>query len=199
MTIPPGLNNHVEMVFRPGDLDAAMKFLTLLGCEPRTSPYPYKGVYFHFAKSEQLWISEATAEQLAFEDWLKQQLATNGAEASRTFVSRLQTLPQAHGHFGIGTNSLTQWEAITDGLRDAVANDPDLKGRVTLPVLQRPEDPESVFSKSEGKIGKTLYQAFVRTDLISTSLLTLGQAIEIQHYRENDPTYTGEFKALQMA
>ena len=46
-------------------------------------------------------------------------------------------------------------------------------------------------------MGRTLYQAFLRTDILSTGLLTLGQAIELQHYRENDPAYAGPVKRLE--
>jgi hypothetical protein len=197
MTIPAGHNNHVEMVFRPGELDKAMKLLALLGCEPKSSPYPYKGVHFHYAKSEQLWISEVTPEQWAFELWLQDQLKTHGDAASAKFLSRLEVLPQAHAHFGIGARTLEEWERITADVARAAAEDPDLKGRVFLPVRQRPEDPGSVCATSGGQMGRTLYQAFVRTDLISTGLLTLGQSIEIQHYRENDPAYDGAFTPLQ--
>jgi len=197
MTIPAGLNNHVEMVFRPGDLARAMKLLRILGCDPQTSPHPFNGVYFHFAKTEQLWISEVSPEQWAFELWLQEQLKNRGTDATSTFLADLESVPQAHGHFGIGLQTLEDWERVTAELRRAIASDPDLKGRVSLPICQRPEDPDSVFSRSGGAIGRTLHQAFVRTDIISTGLLTLGQSIEIQHYRENDPAYDGPVKRLQ--
>jgi hypothetical protein len=197
MTIRTGLNNHVEMVHRPGEAHLAVKLLALLGCEPLTSPTPFAGATWHFSKDQTLWVSEATPEQWAFELWLQAQLEKHGAGDAQAFVARLAALPQRHSHFGLGLVSLEDWEALVARIEDAAAGDPDLKGRISLPVRQRPGDPGSVAEESEGKMGRTLYQAFLRTDILSTGLLTLGQAIEIQHYRENDPSYTGEFKRLE--
>jgi hypothetical protein len=196
MTIRTGLNNHVEMVHRPGEAALAKKLLTLLNCEPATSATPFAGVTWQFSKDQTLWVSEVTAEQWAFELWLQAQMQDGGTAESRAYADKLKTQPQTYSHFGLGQVTLGDWEATVARLHDAAANDPELKGRISLPLVSRPEDEGSVAKASGGKMGRTLYQAFLRTDILSTGLLTLGQAIEIQHYRENDPAYAGEFKAL---
>jgi hypothetical protein len=199
MTIRTGLNNHVELVHRPGEAHLANKLLTLLGCEPMKSPNAFAGVFWQFSKDQVLWASEVTEEQWAFELWLQGALAKGDNAQSQAFVERLKAQPQRYAHFGLGTVTLDDWQTLVERTRDAVAGDPELKGRISLPLVSRPEDPGSVAHESGGKMGRTLYQAFVRTDIISTGLLTLGQAIEIQHYRENDPAYADEFKALEPA
>lgn len=197
MTIRTGLNNHVEMVHRPGEAHLAVKLLALLGCEPAVSPTAFAGATWCFSKDQSLWVSEVTPEQWAFELWLQAQLDKHGTGAAQAFVARQAALPQRHSHFGLGLARLEEWEALVARIEDAVAGDADLKGRISLPVRQRPGDPGSVAEESQGKAGRTLYQAFVRTDILSTGLLTLGQAIEIQHYRENDPGYTDAFQPLE--
>jgi hypothetical protein len=197
MTIRTGANNHVEMVHRPGEAHLARKLLTLLGCEPMTSPTAFMGVTWQFSRDQILWVSEVTAEQWAFELWLQAQMNAGGTAESQAFAEKLKTAPQKYSHFGLGQTSLGDWEATVARVQDAAANDPELKGRISLPLISRPGDPGSVAQESGGQMGKTLYQAFLRTDLISTGLLTLGQAVEIQHYRENDPAYAGDFKTLE--
>jgi hypothetical protein len=192
MTIRTGPNNHVEMVHRPGEAHLVRKLLSLLGFEPVTSPALFAGVTWTSTPDKILWVSEVTAEQWAFEQWLQGQLKESGTAESRAYAENLKVQPQKYSHFGLGQTSLAQWESVVARLREAAANDPELKGRISLPLVARPEDKGSVCDDTGGKIGRTLYQAFLRTDLISTGLLTLGQAIEIQHYRENDPAWAGE-------
>jgi hypothetical protein len=192
MTIRTGPNNHVEMVHRPGEAHLAGKLLTLLGYEPMVSPTPFAGVRWQFSPDKVLWVSEVTPEQWAFEEWLQARLADSGTAESRAFVEAAKTKPQKFAHFGVGFSTLTDWEAVVARLRKAAAEDPEFAGRISVPLVSRPGDVGSVAHDSGGKIGRTLYQAFLRTDVISSGILTLGQAIEIQHYRENDPAWTGE-------
>ena len=199
MSIRPGPNNHVEMVHRPGEAHLVRKVLTLLGCEPMTSPTPFAGVRWQFSPDKILWVSEVTPEQWAFELWMQGQLRDSGTAESRAFAEGLKTKPQKFAHFGLGLTSLTEWEATVERLRRAAAEDPELRDRISVPLVSRPEDKGSVAQESGGKIGRTLYQAFLRTDVLSSGLLTLGQAIEIQHYRENDPSWAGEEPALATA
>ena len=197
MALRTGSNNHVEMVHRPGEEHLAHKLLTLLGCAPQKSPNAFMGVNFTFSNDQILWVSEVTPEQWAFEEWIQAQLGEAGNAESQAFVAKLKTHPQRYSHFGLGMTTLDDWEAAVDRVRVASESDPELKGRVSVPLVSRPESPGSVASETGGKMGKTLYQAFVRTDIISTGLLTLGQAVEIQHYLENNPAYAGESKALE--
>lgn len=192
MTIRTGPNNHVEMVHRPGEAHLVKKLLTLLGYEPMVSPTPFAGVRWQFSPDKVLWVSEVTAEQWAFEQWLQARLTDNGTPESRAFVEGAKTKPQKFAHFGLGFTTLGDWEATVARLKKAAAEDRELAGRISVPLVARPGEVGSVAHDSDGKMGRTLYQAFLRTDIISSGILTLGQAIEIQHYRENDPAWTGE-------
>lgn len=197
MPIRTGNNNHLEMVHRPGEAHLARKLLALLGCEPQLSPNAFAGVTWQFSGDQVLWVSEVTPEQWAFEKWLQGQLKSSGTAESRAFAENLKAQPQKYAHFGLGQVTLADWEATVARVRDAADNDPELKGRISMPLVARPEDPGSVAQDSGGKMGLTLYQAFLRTDILSTGLLTLGQVIEIQYYREHDPAWAGAAKALE--
>jgi hypothetical protein len=196
MTIRTGPNNHVEMVHRPGEAHLVKKLLTLLGFEPVVSAVPFAGTRWISSPDKILWVSEVTPEQWAFEQWLQAQLKESGTDESRSFHENLKRQPQKYAHFGLGLTSLNDWQGVVARLKEAAASDPELKDRITLPLVVRPEDKGSVADDSGGKMGRTLYQAFLRTDILASGLLTMGQAIEIQHYRENDPAWTGE-EALQ--
>jgi hypothetical protein len=51
-------------------------------------------------------------------------------------------------------------------------NNPELAGRVSVSGVFRPGDP--------GSYTDTMVQAFVRTDVIASGLLTFGQHVELQ-------------------
>jgi hypothetical protein len=189
MPIRTGLANHVEMVHRPGEAALALKLFTLLGCAPKSLPAAFAGVVFHSSDDLSLWVSEVTPEQWAFEQWLQAQLKHGGTAESAAYAEQLRLRPQKFAHFGIGLSTLGEWEVLVDRVRAAVETDPDLKGRVSLPLVKRPEDEGSIARETGGKLATTLYQAFLRTDIVAAGLLTLGQGIELQHYLENDPAY----------
>ena len=177
MPIRTGFANHVEMVHRPGEAELAFKLLALLGCSPKSLPAPFAGVVFHSSDDLTLWVSEVTPEQWAFEQWLEGQLKAGGTAESAAFAESLKFRPQKYGHFGIGLATLGEWEALVDRLRDAAETDPDLRGRVSLPLVKRPEDEGSIARETHGQLATTLYQAFLRTDIVAAGLLTLGQGI----------------------
>lgn len=189
MTPRIGANNHIEMVHRPGEAHLAHRLLELLGCKPSQLEAPFSGATYQFSRDENLWVSEVTAGQWAFELWLQAQMKKGGGAESQAFVNDTRTAPQEFSHVGIGLESLKDWEATVARISDAVANDPQLAGRIWLASIARPGEDGSVAKLSNGKMGRTLYQAFLRTDVVSAGLLTLGQSIEIQHVRENDPDY----------
>jgi hypothetical protein len=189
MTIRTGYANHVEMVHRPGEGDLARKLFALLGCPPVDLATPFVGTRFQSSADETLWLSEVTPEQWAFELWLQEQLAAPQDERRATYAKAIGAYPQKFPHFGIGTATLRDWEALVETLQDAAQNDPDFKGRISLPHIKRPQDPGSLAALTGGAQGRTFYQAFLRTDIVSAGLLTLGQNIDIQHYRENDPAF----------
>jgi hypothetical protein len=163
--------------------------LELMGCEPAQLEAPFLGVTFQFSRDQNLFVSEVTPGQWAFELWLEQQMKSGGKAERQTFVDEAKATPQKFSHFGIGIETLAEWETTVARLADKAANDPELAGRIWLASVARPEEEGSVAERSGGNMGSTLYQAFLRTDIISAGLLTLGQSIEIQHVRENDPDY----------
>jgi hypothetical protein len=196
MTIRTGPNNHVEMVHRPGEGHLAAKVLGLLGYEMTKGSTDFAGATWWSSADKVLWLSEVTPEQWAFEQWLQQQLSERGGVDGGGFAEGVKVLPQKYPHFGLGKTSLEDWERTVARLLEAVEHDPELAGRVSLPLVKRPEDEGSVAQSTGGRIGRTLYQAFVRTDIFASGLLTLGQGIEVQHYRENDPAWAGEAAEL---
>jgi hypothetical protein len=198
MTIRTGPNNHVEMVHRPGEAHLACKVLGLLGYEMTKASTDFAGAAWWSSADKVLWLSEVTPEQWAFEQWLQRQLASGPAEDGG-FAQGVKVLPQKYPHFGVGKTTLEDWERTVARLYAAVDGDPELAGRVSLPLVKRPEDEGSVASATGGRIGRTLYQAFLRTDIFASGLLTLGQGIEVQHYRENDPAWAGEEGELAVA
>lgn len=192
MAIRTGLNNHVELVHRPGEAHLVGKLLSLLGYELERSGTVFAGVSWQFSPDQIVWVSEVTAEQWAFEQWLERQLRESDAPEGRKFAAGLRAQPQKFAHFGVGMPTLGDWEAAVARVSHAASDDPELKGRVSLPLVARPGDKGSVAYELGGDAGRTIYQAFLQTDIISSGLLTLGQAIEIQHYRENDPAWVRE-------
>ena len=76
-----------------------------------------------------------------------------------------------------------QWVAIVTGAGErAFSAGNDLKHQAT-----------------GGKMGPRLWQGFLRTDIVSTGLLTLGQTIEIQYMTAYDPAYADKALALEAA
>jgi hypothetical protein len=130
-----------------------------------------------------------TGQQWAFELWLQRQIEQNGNAVTDAFIEMGKLWPQKFGHFGIGHPTLPQWEAAVENIRDAADNDPDLRGRITISHVARPEDAHSVLSATEGRMGHGLYQGFLRTDIVSTGLIMVGQTIEIQYATAYDPAY----------
>jgi hypothetical protein len=190
-----GSSNHVELVHRPGEAHLVRKLLTLLGCTPKTLEATLSGTTYQSSDDDVLWFSEVPPEQWAFEQWLQAQIDAHGDTAALAFIEKSRVVPQKFAHFGMGLPTLAAWEESIARLRDAEANDPEVDGRIHLALVARPGEEGSTLSLSGGALGATLYQAFLRTDIVSTGLLTLGQAIEIQHMRENDPAYTADTDA----
>jgi hypothetical protein len=148
--------------------------LAALGCEVRDG---VTGVWI-FA-DEVFLVSEVTAEQWAFEEWLRGRIDDEPRGPYKEFVDQLAVQPQRYHHLGIGFETLTAWEDTVERIRTLPATDPALAQRLEVAAVFRPGDP--------GAFGDDFVQAFVRTDIFSVGLLTLGQTIELQHYYANDP------------
>ena len=148
--------------------------LAALGCQVRDG---VTGVWI-FA-DEVFLVSEVTPEQWAFEEWLGERIADEPQGPYKEFVDQLAVQPQRYHHLGIGFGTLTAWEETVERIRTLPTTDPALAQRLEVAAVFRPGDP--------GAFGDDFVQAFVRTDIFSVGLLTLGQTIELQHYYANDP------------
>jgi hypothetical protein len=166
--------NHAELVHRLGERDLARRALATLGCEVRDG---VTGVWI-FA-DEVFLVSEVTPERWAFEEWLRGQIGDEPHGPYKEFIDQLAVQPQRYHHVAIGFETLDAWEEAVERIRGLPATDPALAARLEVAAVFRPGDP--------GAFGDDFVQAFVRTDIFSVGLLTLGQTIELQHYYANDP------------
>ncbi len=174
MALRLGTLNHVELVYPPGGRSLAKRAFELLGCNVTDDG----GIWFK--ADGHVFASEVTPEQWTFEQALQQRRRDDpkfGAESR--FADALDRGPQHFFHFGFGKQTVAEWRATVDRIRDAGLNDPELRGRIGIASIFRPGDP--------GAYGNHFVQAFVRTDLFAAGLLSLGQSVEIQHYFEYDP------------
>jgi hypothetical protein len=170
--------NHVELVYAPGERGLATRALELLGCRVEDMGGPFLTAYVgeneHDIANNVLYASEVTAEQWAFEKDLSAMLAANGplAETARAYLERLRDEPQRSCHFGLRFASEDSYEQVLERLRNVAVTDPELGERLTLSGVFRPGDP--------GAYSKIMIQAFVRTDVLASGLLSMGQHFELQ-------------------
>lgn len=170
MPIPPGLNNHVELVYRPGERKLTQRLFELLGREVVDNGSAWLRV-----DGLKLFASEVTPEQWAFEQRLGEMLKSAASDpAVATYLAALKRAPQHYCHFGIGVATMAEWEMLVERVRTASKDDPELRGRVEVASVFRPGDP--------GSYGDSFVQAFIRTDVFSSGLLSMGQTFELQHY-----------------
>jgi hypothetical protein len=165
--------NHAELVHRPGERELTRRALEALGCEVRDGT---TGVWIF--GDDVFLVSEVTAEQWAFEEWLGRRIGDEPGAPYAEFIQQLAVQPQRYHHFGIGFATLAAWEEAVERIRRLPDTDPALGERLEVAAVFRPGDP--------GAFGDDFVQAFVRTDIFSVGLLTLGQTIELQHYYAND-------------
>ncbi|TVZ02148.1 hypothetical protein EAS64_25280 [Trebonia kvetii] len=170
--------NHVELVYAPGERQLAARVFGLLGCRVEDRGGTFLTAYVEQAEADiannVMYASEVTAEQWAFEQALSSALKQAGTlgDTARGYQGRLSSEPQRSCHFGIRFSRYNAYEATLAKIRRVDEDDPQLKGRVTLSGVFRPGDP--------GAYSKIMIQAFVRTDVIASGMLSLGQHIELQ-------------------
>jgi hypothetical protein len=169
--------NHVEFVYRPGERELAKRFFELWGCAVTDRG----GTFFtacidssvHDFMNNCIYASEVTPEQWAFEIALQATMQDEVvAVANRRYRERLSREPQRSCHFGIRFLDLERLESALERVAAAGNKDPDFVGRVALSGVFRPGE--------SGSYSDTLVQAFVRTDVVASGLLTFGQHIELQ-------------------
>jgi hypothetical protein len=166
---------HVELLYRPGERETAIKVLTLLGCEPvdrggtwftafiappADGPRDYGTNVFY--------ASQVRPAQWDFE----QSLGTLPASGRQAYLDFLRREPQQAAHFGFRVGERATLDAIIARVTEASRNDPELAGRVAVDGVFEPDAP--------GAIANTMVQAFIWTDVVASGLLTLGQHIEVQ-------------------
>ena len=172
------LLNHVELVYAPGERALAAQFFQTLGCRVVDNG----GVWFVAKIDEEssdlrnnvLYASEVTPEQWRFEQALRRAAGAGELAAAETsYRALLAERPQLAPHFGIRYLSPVAWEETVERIRALGAG--ALSGRVEVSGIFKPGA-----SRRGPNDTDVLVQAFVKTDLAATGLLTLGQHIELQ-------------------
>lgn len=177
--------NHTEMVYAPGDRALARELFRAIGCrvlDPQeedgpddlgAAAGPYLIIFVEPESSDLidnvLYASEVPPTQWDLETQLRARLDTDESLRSSydAFNASFESYPQGMTHFGVAMN-----EQQLDAALDRIASNPAFDGRLKVTGVYRPGDP--------GSVDPRVIQAFLRTDIVSTSLLTAGQQIELQ-------------------
>lgn len=173
------LLNHVEMVYWPGERHLVTKLFTALGCKVTdtgaTHLFIAVGTPDKYGLNNSLYASEVTKEQLQLEEQLKKALQGESplAAAYAGYDDKFRRHPQLTSHFGIRFPSFAKLEETLSELENNL--DPELAGRVQIKGVFRPGAP--------GSYTNLVMQAFIKTDIAASGLLTFGQHIELQAQR----------------
>jgi hypothetical protein len=176
------LLNHLEMVYRPGERHLVNKLFTALGCMVNDTGHTHMGIAVgatdKFGLNNALYASEVTPEQWALEQQLQKALEGKSelAAAYSGYEEKFRRSPQLTSHFGIRYPSFDGLERTLAHLENEL--DPELKGRVQIKGIFRPGDP--------GSLSDFIMQAFIKTDIAASGLITFGQHIELQAQRIGD-------------
>ncbi len=179
------LLNHSEMVYAPGDRALARDLFRAVGCrvldpQEESGPDdlgdaagPYLIVFVDPDSTDLidnvLYASEVPPAQWAFEQAVAERVETDDdlRAALDGYNASFHSYPQGMTHFGIAMN-----ERQLDECLARLEASPQFDGRLEVTGVFRPGDP--------GSVDPRVIQAFIRTDIIATSLLTAGQQIELQ-------------------
>ena len=177
--------NHTEMVYAPGDRALARDLFRAIGCrvldpQEETGPDdlgaaagPYLIIFVDPDSTDLidnvLYASEVPPTQWELETRLRAQLDTDESlrASYESFTASFESYPQGMTHFGVAMN-----ESQLDAALDRIASSRAFDGRLKITGVYRPGDP--------GSVDPRVIQAFLRTDIVSTSLLLAGQQIELQ-------------------
>jgi len=177
--------NHAEMVYRPGERDAAQAFFEALGF--RVSELgPWLMVLIHPETSNgvdnTLYANEATPAQMRFEDAFMRSLERDpDVAASLQHYRKVRMVhPQFNFHFGVTVPTHDEWQERTNRVLEASRSHPLLACRVEATVLE-PGHPSALGPQS---------QAFFQTDILASGSLALGLLFELQW---TPVTASGEF------
>ena len=166
--------NHLELVYRPGDKDVAMRLFELLGFE-------VKDIGLHWIllgvdgpgqqdfSNNAFYASEVLPEQHALAEALGQATASPEiAPLLEAYESRRRRQPQMFPHFGIRLSAQAQADAIA---RIESLDDPQLKDRIAVRIFE-PDDPETV--------APGMRQAFIYTDIVFHAPMPTSMVLELQ-------------------
>jgi hypothetical protein len=179
------LLNHTEMVYAPGDRNLARDLFRAIGCrvlDPQeeagpddlgAAAGPYLIIFVDPDSMDLidnvLYASEVPPAQWELEQTLRAHVKSDDKlrEAFEGYNSSFYSYPQGMTHYGLAMN-----EAQLDAALSSIESNPAFKGRLDVTGVFRPGDP--------GSVDPRVIQAFLRTDIISTGLLSAGQQIELQ-------------------
>lgn len=175
---PYRILSHFETVYRPGDRQLALTLFKALGLEvSEIQKYVIGFVGMPGLGNEfenTITASEVTPEHWAFEQVLDKELRRPElAELSASYLDALKSRPQIRPHFGMAYSTIDLWAEAVAGFERALEDHPELKGRASLASKFSPDSPGGQ---------PQLHHAFIHTDIVGTSCLSLGLIIELQHY-----------------
>lgn len=173
------LMNHLETVYRPGEMELAKRSFEALGCKVHAAkefltvsvdPNKLDGI------DTVIYSSRVTKEQWAFEQALQRSVDAGGELGAtwHAYAEKLEAKPQYSFHFGIRFTDPGQWEDTVARVEQAGKDDPELVGRIRLAGMFRPGDP--------GSLTDQLTQAFVSVTTFAAGLLTFPQHVELQNW-----------------
>jgi hypothetical protein len=166
--------NHAEMVFRPGDRDAAKALYEVMGFRVGEIPgFPWMSIDVDADAPEGelrvdnlMYANESTPAQQNLEAALDRVLASDADLADK--LARYRTIRRAHPqyvfHFGASVPTREDWIARVEAIREANESHPLLKGRIELDVREA-GDPTALGGLS---------QAFIYTEIIECQLYQFG-------------------------
>lgn len=176
--------SHIETVYRPGERHLALLLLNSLGLKVIETQGYILGFIDERAETNHLEnmisASEITPEHWKFEQTLTDVIQRPEiSELSSSYQQALKRQPQNRPHFGMAFSSLSEWEAVVEKVKLTIEEHPELRDRLELASLFKPGDP--------GSQSDYLQHAFIYTNIIGISCLSLGIVIELQYYLRKYP------------
>ena len=167
---------HVELLHAPGERALAARVFELLGCTVSDSGGHWFTAFIDtnlrdYANNS-FYASEASAEQLAIEAAM--------ADSVEGWIDMVRAGPQNSPHFGVRVGTVEEHRSIIDNIRNASANDAELRGRIEV-LGEFPHD-------ASDAIATNMDQAFIWTNVIASGPLRLGQVIEVQWHLQKEQT-----------
>lgn len=173
------LLNHCEAVYRPGDRQLAVEFLTALGLyieDYSAEPGSDKMLGIQFEPSDLdatnniIFLHRMSPTQAAFDEMLQARLVDDAAlaDAYGQFLDTVKKYPGGTPHFGIRYRSV---KALDQAIQRLEAASHDLRARLTVSEMP-PYPPISGMP--------SIRQVFVQSDVITTAPAGFGQTIELQ-------------------